>query len=598
MVAAPTVPVNANDEEFKDSSVKSYARLRPRLSGTENGKTWIEDPVELEFTRDKIMNKGRIGSSSSCNKVQTLRFFNRVFGPDMNNEEIFHEMVVPMLNNVVKGFPSVMIAYGQTGSGKTYSMLGVGEKSGMGLLNFSTKWLRQRSDNQSITLSAVEVYGIHGTRVSFYDLFKQPLEWTDKIPLKALGMASTMELNSDEECKEAILKAHASSHFAPTARNPQSSRGHICFKVTYTKGRKESSFVIVDLAGSEGMSDLKKPTKGSFDCDSDDQPTQCSFETRKMEAGIIKNGLGELRGMITELKRRKLGKARGTGLRQLLFEHVTGNTILSFLFTIAPSKMHSTATENTLRVADSVSQIKKKVTRIADKGPKSSKARRLSAQENDWLRKSVELRDIQLMKQKTEIEELKKRLHHIYYLAFLAGSKQRSPLPMSEGEEGAPHPLQAKVERMQRELDEKDRQIQSYKAEIKDMVDRHSEEKFLVDSMVSLLTRDLKKKMVDIEMLRKVDQGYRRSADAQFNELRVLVSEGDKTDVEYTPTPTPDTVDSVGSETDPEYNSSDLANLAGLRNEALKCLTMSWPVTSEGRTAGCSPTPDSFFCDT
>jgi len=588
MVAAPTVPVNANDEEFKDSSVKSYARLRPRLSGTENGKTWIEDPVELEYTHDKIMNKGRIGSSSSCNKnkVQTLRFFNRVFGPDMNNEEIFQEMVVPMLNNVVKGFPSVLIAYGQTGSGKTYSMLGVGEKSGMGLLDFSTKWLRQRSDNQSITLSAVEVYGIHGTRVAFYDLFKQPRKWIDKMPLKALGMASTMVLNSDEDCKEAILKAHASSHFAPTARNPQSSRGHICFKVTYTKGRKESSFVIVDLAGSEGMSDLKKPTKGS---DSDDQPTKFSFEMRKMEAGIIKNGLGELRGMISELKRRKIGKSRGTGLRQLLFEHVTGNTILSFLFTIAPSKMHSTATENTLRVADSVSQIKKKVTRIADKGPKAG-AKRLAVQENEWLRKGVELRDLQLMKQKSEIGELKKRLHHVYYLAYLAASKQSWLKPEGEdkpeGEEGAPHPLQVEVDRMRRELDEKERQIQSYKAEMKDMVDRHSEENFLVDSMVSMLAQDLKKKIVDIDMLRKVDQGYRGAADSQLNERRALVFEGHKSDVEYSSTPE---VDSVGSETDPENNSPDLSNLAGLRHEALKCLTMRWPVTPEGKTSGCSP---------
>jgi len=575
MVAAPTVPVNANDEEFKDSSVKSYARLRPRLSGTENGKTWIEDPVELEYTHDKIMNKGRIGSSSSCNKnkVQTLRFFNRVFGPDMNNEEIFQEMVVPMLNNVVKGFPSVLIAYGQTGSGKTYSMLGVGEKSGMGLLDFSTKWLRQRSDNQSITLSAVEVYGIHGTRVAFYDLFKQPRKWIDKMPLKALGMASTMVLNSDEDCKEAILKAHASSHFAPTARNPQSSRGHICFKVTYTKGRKESSFVIVDLAGSEGMSDLKKPTKGS---DSDDQPTKFSFEMRKMEAGIIKNGLGELRGMISELKRRKIGKSRGTGLRQLLFEHVTGNTILSFLFTIAPSKMHSTATENTLRVADSVSHIKKKVTRIADKDRKTEVAtRRLAAQENEWLRN--ELRK-QKTEQQAENEYLKKRLHHIYYLAYLAGSKQSSP-PLREGEEGAPHPLQVKVDRLQRELDEKERQIQAYKAEIKDLVHRHSEEKFLVDSMISMLSQDLKEKMVDMEMLRKEDQCYRRAVDAQFNEMRDLVTEGLKSDFEYPPTPK---VDSVGSETRSRVQFPDLSKLASL--------TMSWPpVTSEGRTSGCSP---------
>merc|ERR1719436_1591543 len=93
------------------------------------------------------------------------------------------------------------------------------------------------------------------------------------------------------------------------------------------------------------------------------------FEVRKLEAGLIKLGLGHLRDMINELKRGRLQNRKENGLRALLHKSVVGNSNLSFLFTLAPSKQHLRATENTLRVADACSTIKKKVSRVAKKGP-------------------------------------------------------------------------------------------------------------------------------------------------------------------------------------------------------------------------------------
>jgi len=345
--------INTDSTQIKKkAAVLTYCRIRPRFEGWEN-------KVSLRYTKDTVMNSAKRKNSSKL-AVRTTRFFKEVFGPTASNLDLFNTMVIPMLENVMNGFPSVLIAYGQTGSGKTYSMLGIGNEQQPGLLQYSLKWLLKNSESRTLQLTAVEVYGIHSTRLDFFDLLKQPDDWASKVPLRALRMATDVTIRTPQECSDFILNAHKASHFAPTAKNPQSSRGHIAFVCRVQSKGRQSAFVIVDLAGSEGMdalesAELKKQTH--------------SYETRKMEAGIIKNGLGELRGMINELKRRRLQKAKGTGLRQLLFEHVTGNTILSFLFTVAPSEQHADPTENTLRVADSASQIKKQVMRMDKSGP-------------------------------------------------------------------------------------------------------------------------------------------------------------------------------------------------------------------------------------
>jgi len=353
------------------TTVKTYCRIRPRF------EAW-EDKVTLKYTRENVTNTAR--KQASRQDVQTTRFFTEVFGPTENNLNVFNSMVVPMLENVMNGYPSVLIAYGQTGSGKTYSMMGVGSDGQTGILQHSLQWLLGKSETNSIELTAVEVYGIHHTKLEFFDLLVQPDDWASKEPLRSLRQANNLTLTTPHECHDIVYKAHKASHFAPTARNPQSSRGHVAFVVRVkTKGRP-SAFVVVDLAGSEGMDALESPEL---------KKQVISYETRKMEAGAIKNGLGELRGMINELKRGKLQKNLGLGLRQLLMEHVTGNTILSFIFTLAPSNQHAIPTENTLRVADSAAQIKKQVTRIAKFGPSTKEIIEKLRQELEETNKNV-----------------------------------------------------------------------------------------------------------------------------------------------------------------------------------------------------------------
>lgn len=46
--------------------------------------------------------------------------FDLVFGPEADQAMIYHDVVHPMLEEVVQGYNCTLFAYGQTGTGKTY----------------------------------------------------------------------------------------------------------------------------------------------------------------------------------------------------------------------------------------------------------------------------------------------------------------------------------------------------------------------------------------------------------------------------------------------------------------------------------------------
>lgn len=46
--------------------------------------------------------------------------FDIVFGPEADQALVYHEVVAPMLQEVIQGYNCTLFAYGQTGTGKTY----------------------------------------------------------------------------------------------------------------------------------------------------------------------------------------------------------------------------------------------------------------------------------------------------------------------------------------------------------------------------------------------------------------------------------------------------------------------------------------------
>lgn len=74
-----------------------------------------------------------LGKSACCScRVQQTKSkpakeyqFDKVFGPETTQEQLFKECNIPfLLDKTIEGYHATLFAYGQTGVGKTYTMEG------------------------------------------------------------------------------------------------------------------------------------------------------------------------------------------------------------------------------------------------------------------------------------------------------------------------------------------------------------------------------------------------------------------------------------------------------------------------------------------
>merc|ERR1712154_484488 len=191
-------------------------------------------------------------------------------------------------------------------------------------------------------------------------------DWSLKKGITTLEMAkaNSVDIKDAGDAHDKIIYAHAASHFAPTGKNPESSRGHVSFiaKVHQETGVHEvqtSYFVMVDCAGSEGETAFTPQFRARV--------TPQVLLCRRLEAGTINTGLSQLQVICNELRKRgKLTKTVGNGLRRVLHPFIDTKTFLSVLFTLSPSVNNSKATESTLKFAVTAGMVKVKP--IATKG--------------------------------------------------------------------------------------------------------------------------------------------------------------------------------------------------------------------------------------
>merc|ERR1712013_537673 len=155
------------------------------------------------------------------------------------------------------------------------------------------------------------------------------------------------------------------SHFAPTGKNPESSRGHVTFISTihFTGGDahtiNKAYFVMVDCAGSEGETAFTPEFRARI--------TPQILLCRRLEAGTINTGLSQLQVICNELRKMgKLSNTVGNGLRRVLHPFIDTKTYLSVLFALSPSVNNAKATESTLKFAVAAGMVKVKP--IATKG--------------------------------------------------------------------------------------------------------------------------------------------------------------------------------------------------------------------------------------
>lgn len=107
------------------AKINVVVRMRPLLPQelSEGGKSQL---VTLNNSTNTVKYSPlTFRLASAKGKTGREYCFDKVFGPETSQEQLFSECGIPsLIEKVVEGYHATIFAYGQTGSGKTYTMEG------------------------------------------------------------------------------------------------------------------------------------------------------------------------------------------------------------------------------------------------------------------------------------------------------------------------------------------------------------------------------------------------------------------------------------------------------------------------------------------
>lgn len=221
-------------------------RLRPMLDLELNLRYWPRWEVE-----DNYVNE--IEGKKSFQ-------FQRVFGSDVNTEDIYEELGEPVVVQCMQGFNGCIFCYGQTGSGKTFTMYGNKNSPGIVPLAVQSIFIYVQDTPEEeflIRCSYLEVYN-----ESVNDLLNKNgqnlvIQEDKKNGLTILGLNEEI-CSSLDEIYSLLYIGESNKQFAATNLNMKSSRSHCIFRINIeSRNRDESgemsfgTLYLVDLAGSE-----------------------------------------------------------------------------------------------------------------------------------------------------------------------------------------------------------------------------------------------------------------------------------------------------------------------------------------------------------
>ncbi|VDL62341.1 unnamed protein product [Nippostrongylus brasiliensis] len=281
--------------------------------------------------------------------------FDGAYYMDATGEQIYNDIVYPLVENVIEGYNGTVFAYGQTGSGKTFSMQGlpnVPAQRGIIPRAFEHIFLATATTENMKFL-------IHCSYLEIYNEEVRDLLGTDKnqkleikehsergVYVAGLSMHVCHDVKS---CHELMDKGFNNRHVGATLMNKDSSRSHSIFTV-YVEGMMENGSIrtgklnLVDLAGSERQS--KTGATGD----------------RFKEATKINLSLSALGNVISALVdgKSKHIPYRDSKLTRLLQDSLGGNTKTIMIACISPSDNNYDETLSTLRYANRAKNIKNK----------------------------------------------------------------------------------------------------------------------------------------------------------------------------------------------------------------------------------------------
>ncbi|KAG8763032.1 kinesin motor protein cin8, partial [Ceratobasidium sp. 428] len=378
-VSAP-VPVvsrtasNTQPQEENTTNIQVVIRCRGRNAReqAENSPLIVETggPRSEEVTIETALPQSSFGVYTPA-PTRTYPF-DRVFGPEADQALVYHDIVAPILEEVLGGYNCTVFAYGQTGTGKTYTMQGdlsptlTGNPSAdAGIIPRTLHKLFLHLENSvpdySVKVSFVELYNEELRDLLVSD-FKEPSSSAQPMAIAGGAGSSGLKIFDDSAKKGTFIQGLEEAHvrdaqdavgllrkgserrqIAATKFNDHSSRSHSIFtltvstKETSTDGNdlvKTGKLHLVDLAGSENIGRSGAENK------------------RAREAGMINQSLLTLGRVINALvERNSHVPYRESKLTRLLQDSLGGRTKTCLIATISPARSNMEETLSTLDYA-------------------------------------------------------------------------------------------------------------------------------------------------------------------------------------------------------------------------------------------------------
>ncbi|KAJ6625238.1 Kinesin-like protein KIF18B [Pseudolycoriella hygida] len=358
--------------------------------------TIIFDPIHNEFCSKEERFAG------FARKDLRLSF-DRVFGKEATNVDIFHYSLRPLISSVLKGYNCCVFVYGVTGAGKTYTMLGSDTKRGVVYLAMEElfRQIETQRSHQSIDvgISYVEVYNEQVINLLTKDGPLKLREDSNGVIID--GVIPQRIQNCDEMVTLLCIGNHNRSQH-PTDANYKSSRSHAICQVHLASTNKASGLrrvvklSMIDLAGSE------RGSSSSYE------------ELRFKEGTSINKSLLALGNCIKKLAEgSKHIPYRDSNMTRILKDSLSGNCKTVMIANVSPAERSYSETYNTLLYATRATQIRKNAlskTELKTSFPKEYYVRNLVAKisETEELRDQIKILENQVKSQAKVIENFEK----------------------------------------------------------------------------------------------------------------------------------------------------------------------------------------------
>eukprot|EP00439_Symbiodinium_sp_Y106_P027874 s3699_g3.t1 len=327
-VTARTLSKMATDgQDPHEESIKVCCRFRP------------QNQLEKEQSGRICVTINGDGTSVYVPSIDNSFVFDRVFGVDAAQKEVYDYAAKPIINGVLRGFNGTVFAYGVfLSSGAFLHMRDVSQgpdiedEVQMGVIPRMVWSIFDGIDHAAdyieflVKVSIVEIYN---ERIrDLLDPKKDNLKiHEDKARGVFIGEVTETYVGSEQEIFDIMKAGKYNRAVAETNLNEHSSRSHLIFMLTieqknlHDRSVKVGKLHLVDLAGSEKVA-----------------KTGASGE-RLDEAKNINRSLSALGNVINALTDRKSNHVpyRDSKLSRVLQESLGGNAKTSLIITCSPS---------------------------------------------------------------------------------------------------------------------------------------------------------------------------------------------------------------------------------------------------------------------